>query len=299
VLWNPLEPSRDEVKHAGEVVDILEVFALTGSLRDAARLAGCSPMTVARCVRLRETGRLPTGRSARRDQLVDPHLAKVEEWVERSHGRVPVEPPPLSSDLIRLLFRLRLRYIRQAGPAILARASEEGWDYVELLKVLLAEEATGRDRAIRVVHRKTARLPSGKTFDAWDPKASAIPGHAQWALRSLDWVGRAENLFLVGPSGTRKSHFAEAIAHAAIDRDLRASWFTQETLTATIARSRIDVSTGKVVERIVRLCGRIDQRTWPARSAASASRSRRLIAARRRSARRRSASPPTGGIHCH
>jgi len=84
----PQAPGRDEVKSAGDVVEILEAFDLTRSLRDAARLAGCSPMTVARYVRLRETGRLPPGRSARRDQLVDPHLAKVEEWVERSHGRV-------------------------------------------------------------------------------------------------------------------------------------------------------------------------------------------------------------------
>ncbi len=76
------------MKSAGDVVEILEAFDLTGSLRDAARLTGCSPMTVARYVRLRETGRLPTGRSARRNQLVDPYLAKVEEWVERSRGRV-------------------------------------------------------------------------------------------------------------------------------------------------------------------------------------------------------------------
>jgi IstB-like ATP binding protein len=113
----------------------------------------------------------------------------------------PVELPPLSSDLIRLLFRLRLRYIRQAGPGVLARAREEGWDHTRVLKVLLAEEAAGRDRSTREVHRKAARLPSGKTFDAWDPKASAIPGAAQWALRSLDWIGRAENLVLVGPIG--------------------------------------------------------------------------------------------------
>jgi DNA replication protein DnaC len=151
-----------------------------------------------------------------------------------------------------LLHRLRLRYIREAAPAVLARARDEGWDFDDVLKVLLAEEAAGRDRSTREMHRKAARLPSGKTFDAWDPKASAIPGDAQWALRSLDWIGRAENLVLVGPSGTGKSHFAEAIAHAAIDRDLRVSWFTLESLTATIARSRIDASTGKVVERIVR-----------------------------------------------
>jgi DNA replication protein DnaC len=142
--------------------------------------------------------------------------------------------------------------LRPPGPAILARAREEGWDHAHLLKVLFAEEAAGRDRSTREMHRKAARLPSGKTFDAWDPKASAIPGDAQWALRTLDWIGRAENLVLVGPSGTGKSHFAEAIAHAAIDRDLRVSWFSLETLTTTIARSRIDASTGKVVERIVR-----------------------------------------------
>jgi DNA replication protein DnaC len=163
-----------------------------------------------------------------------------------------VEPAPLPLDVARLLHRLRLRYFREAAPAVLARAGEEGWDHAQVLKVLLAEEAAGRDHSTREMHRKAARLPSGKTFDAWDPKASAIPDDAQWALRSLDWIGRAENLVLVGPSGTGKSHFAEAIAHAALDRDLRVSWFTLESLTATIARSRIDASTGKVVERIVR-----------------------------------------------
>jgi DNA replication protein DnaC len=164
----------------------------------------------------------------------------------------PPEPPAWPVDVVRLLHRLRLRYIREAGPAILARAADEGWDHAQLLKVLLAEEAAGRDHATREVHRRAARLPSGKTFDAWDPNASAIPADAQWALRSLDWIGRAENLVLVGPSGTGKSHFAEAIAHAAIDHDLRVAWFTLESLTSTIARSRIDASTGKVVERIVR-----------------------------------------------
>ena len=88
--------------------------------------------------------------------------------------------------MARLLHRLRLRYFREAGPAILARAWDEGWDYADVLKVLLAEEAAGRDRSTREFHRKAARLPSGKTFDAWDPKASAIPREAQWALRTLD-----------------------------------------------------------------------------------------------------------------
>ena len=39
------EQRRDVVKHAGDVVEILEAFDLTGSLREAARLTGCSPNT--------------------------------------------------------------------------------------------------------------------------------------------------------------------------------------------------------------------------------------------------------------
>ena len=74
------------MKHAGDVVEILEAFDLTGSLREAARLTGCSPMTVARYVRLRERGQVAPD-PVRRDQILDPYLAKLEEWVERSHSQ--------------------------------------------------------------------------------------------------------------------------------------------------------------------------------------------------------------------
>ncbi len=68
-------------------MEILEAFDLTGSLRAASELAGCSPNTVARYVRLRAVGRA-SSEPTRRTQLIDQHLAKVEEWVERSHGKV-------------------------------------------------------------------------------------------------------------------------------------------------------------------------------------------------------------------
>ncbi|HEX8938985.1 MAG TPA: IS21 family transposase [Candidatus Limnocylindrales bacterium] len=75
------------MKRAEGIVEILEAFDLTGSYRAAAELAGCSHHTVARYVRLRAAGRVLTERAAK-DRLIDGYLAKVEEWVERSHGRV-------------------------------------------------------------------------------------------------------------------------------------------------------------------------------------------------------------------
>jgi transposase len=75
------------VKNSEEIVEILEAFDLTGSYRAAAELVGCDHHTVARYVRLRDEGRGPDER-ARREQLVDAWLPKLEEWVERSGGRI-------------------------------------------------------------------------------------------------------------------------------------------------------------------------------------------------------------------
>ena len=54
------------------------------------------------------------------------------------------------------------------------------------------------------------------------------------------------------PPGTGKSHFVEALAHAAIDKDLRVAWFTLESLAAAIGRARADGSVARTVTRICR-----------------------------------------------
>ena len=68
-------------------MEILEAFDLTGSLRDAAELAGCSHHTVARYVSARAAGGA-VDRAAARAQLIDEFLPKVEEWVEQSRGKI-------------------------------------------------------------------------------------------------------------------------------------------------------------------------------------------------------------------
>jgi hypothetical protein len=76
------------VKSAEEIMNILEAYDLTGSLRDAGELAGCSHHTVARYVRAREEGRLVPGASAPRPGVIDAFLPKLEELVERSKGNI-------------------------------------------------------------------------------------------------------------------------------------------------------------------------------------------------------------------
>src|SRR5450756_884612 len=79
---------RGRMKSAEEIMNVLEAYDLTGSYRDAAELAGCSHHTVAHYVALRAAGKLTAGQGARRPQLVDEFLPKLEELVDRSHGRI-------------------------------------------------------------------------------------------------------------------------------------------------------------------------------------------------------------------
>ena len=78
-------------------------------------------------------------------------------------------PPPLPDELDALLRRLRMPYIRNAAPELLATAKSQRWDPAEVLRVLINEEVIGRDAATRRMRRKTANLPSGKTFATWRP----------------------------------------------------------------------------------------------------------------------------------
>src|SRR5688500_1209454 len=81
-------PEEGWLKSAEEIMQILEAYDLTGSYRDAGELAGCSHHTVAHYVEAREEGRLTPGRAERRPMLIDAFLPKVEEWVDRSRGKV-------------------------------------------------------------------------------------------------------------------------------------------------------------------------------------------------------------------
>ena len=139
-----------------------------------------------------------------------------------------------------------------AAPTVCQVARTEAWDPARVLTVLLAEEVHGRERSSKEHRRAAGGFPTGKTFHAWREADSPIPIETQRALRALDWVGRAENLVLVGPSGTGRSHLAEAVGHAAIDAGLRVTWFSLESLTAVITRSKVDMTTHKVVTRICR-----------------------------------------------
>ena len=78
---------RSTLKSDKEIMEILEAFDLTRSARAAGALCRVSHHTELHHVARRDAG-LSLDERVRRERLVDPFLDKIEEWVERSEGRI-------------------------------------------------------------------------------------------------------------------------------------------------------------------------------------------------------------------
>jgi len=161
-------------------------------------------------------------------------------------------PPPIDAGLEQLLRRMRLPHMRRIAPEVLAVAKAQRWDPAEVLRALLAEEVAGRDRSALATRRARAAFPTGKTFDAWDQALSSIPAPTQAALRTLEWIGRHENLVVCGPSGTGKTFLLEAIGQAAVEAGKHVAWFTLEQLGVIVRAHRADDSVTRAITRILR-----------------------------------------------
>jgi DNA replication protein DnaC len=161
-------------------------------------------------------------------------------------------PPPIDTGLEQLLRRMRLPHMRRIAPEVLATAKAQRWDPAEVLRALLTEEVAGRDRSALATRRARAAFPTGKTFEAWDDTLSSIPPPTQAALRTLEWIGRHENLVVCGPSGTGKTFLLEALGQAAVHAGRHVAWFTLEQLGVLVRAHRADDSVTKAITRILR-----------------------------------------------
>jgi len=160
--------------------------------------------------------------------------------------------PDLPTDVEALLRRLRLPHIRRHAPEVVATAKAQRWEPIEVLRALFTEEAAGRERSALATRRTTAGFPTGKTFQAWQPDTSSIPAPTQQALRTLEWVGRRENLVVCGPSGTGKTFLLEALGQQAVETGLKVAWFTLEDLGVLLRRHRADDTVTKAIARVLR-----------------------------------------------
>ena len=159
---------------------------------------------------------------------------------------------PLAPDLDAALRRLRLRAMRQLAPALLATAKTQRWSSEEFLRTLLEAEISSRDASNATQRLKVAGFPVTKTLEEFDVAASSVPRATFNYLASLEWINARENLCLVGPAGTGKSHLLVALGHEAVAAGYKVRYFSAPSLIETLYRGLADNSVGKVIDQVLR-----------------------------------------------
>lgn len=142
--------------------------------------------------------------------------------------------PELAPDLLAGLRRLKLSTMRQIAPELMITAKTQRWSPEEFLRTLLAAELTARDESNARLRMKAAAFPVIKTVDEFDVGASSIPKPTFDYLTSLEWIRAAENLCLIGPAGTGKSHTLVALGVAAVHAGHKVRYFTAADLVDTL-----------------------------------------------------------------
>ncbi len=160
--------------------------------------------------------------------------------------------PVLAPDLVEGLRRLKLAAMRRLAPELLVTAKTQRWTPEELLRTLVEAEIAARDASNARTRLKAAAFPVTKTLDEFDRTVSSIPAATLDYLASLEWVTARENLCLVGPAGTGKSHLLVAVGVAAVAAGHRVRYYTAAELVETLYRGLADNSVGKVVDTLLR-----------------------------------------------
>ena len=136
---------------------------------------------------------------------------------------------------------------RTAGPAKTQR-----WKPEEFLRTLVEAEITARDESNARTRLKQAAFPVIKTLADFDVAASSVPAGTFDYLASLEWIGARENLCLLGPAGTGKSHLLVALGVAAVHAGHRVGYFTAADLVETLYRGLADNSVGRIIDTLLR-----------------------------------------------
>ena len=160
--------------------------------------------------------------------------------------------PELDADLVAGLKRLKLAKVRAIAPEVLQTAKTQRWKPEEVLRTLIAAEIAARDESNARARLRAAGFPVAKTLDEFNVALSSVPQATFNYLSSLEWIRAAENLCLVGPAGTGKSHLLIALGHAAVAEGLRVRYFAAADLVEALYRGLADNSVAKIIDSLLR-----------------------------------------------
>ena len=152
------------------------------------------------------------------------------------------------------LKQLRLPTILAECEKIAARAAKENHDHLAFLLQLCELELIDRERRAAERRLKAAKFPAHKTLDTFDFKARpSVNKPLVLQLVKGDYLAQRENILLVGPSGTGKTHLATAMAIAACSLGKRVRFWRVTELITTLLEAKEERQLLRVRGQIAKL----------------------------------------------
>jgi DNA replication protein DnaC len=119
----------------------------------------------------------------------------------------------VGSELEFLTRALKAPALRESAARLAQRAREESWTHEEYLTACLQREVSARESHGGEGRIRAARFPARKSLEDFDyDHARGLKRETVAHLGTLDFVAAKENVVLLGPPGTGKTHLATGLA---------------------------------------------------------------------------------------
>jgi DNA replication protein DnaC len=117
-----------------------------------------------------------------------------------------------SAELTHLFRELKAPAAARALPKLTDRARAEEWSYEKFAQALLSTEVSAREAHGGEGRIRSARFPARKTLEEFDfTFQRSVKKTVIEHLGQLDFLHAKENVILLGPPGTGKTHLAIAL----------------------------------------------------------------------------------------
>jgi DNA replication protein DnaC len=159
----------------------------------------------------------------------------------------------LTHQLTPMLRTLRLSGLLETLEVRNRQAVEGQTSFIEFLTLLLQDEVERRAQSALRLRLRRAALDPSKTLESFDFGFNPKLNKAQiFDLATCAFVERHETILVYGPTGTGKSHLAQALAHEACRRGFEVLSVPAAKMLAHLAGGRADGTHDQRLARYVR-----------------------------------------------
>lgn len=160
----------------------------------------------------------------------------------------------MTDEIEQLLKALRLRRMAQILDDELATAEQDELGYQDLLVRLLRAQWHANQESALAYRIRRAGMPEEWTLESFPWKRQ--PGVSRKQFRgfaALDFIGKSENIVLIGPTGVGKTGLASALLLKALQNGHRGLFIRAQDLFDDMYASLADRSSRKLINRLARV----------------------------------------------